>query len=134
MEDSPGTKGKILLVEDDEFLLTLVATRLRKAGYEILAANNGVEALFQIKERPALILLDLVLPGFSGLEFIAKLHQSPEAKDIPFMVLSNSAEQISKEQAKALGAVGYLVKAQSSPSEIVDAVEAFFASRQDHQA
>jgi CheY-like chemotaxis protein len=128
MEEPAGTKGKILLVEDDEFLLSLIATRLRKSGYEIFSANNGVEALFQVKEHPQLILLDLVLPGFSGFELIAKLRQSPETKDIPFIVLSNSAEQTNQQQAKELGAAGYLVKAQSSPSEIVDAVEAFFAS------
>jgi|SRR3989338_1551253 len=121
-------KGLILLVEDDEFLRSLVARSLGEAGYEVSIAMDGEEALERVHESiPDFILLDLMLPGYSGFEFIAKLRQEEATARIPFLVLSNSAETESKKESIALGAVGYLVKAQSTPPEILKAVDDYFA-------
>ncbi|MDP2594084.1 MAG: response regulator [bacterium] len=130
---SAQRKGAILLVEDDEFLRSLVARSLGEAGYEVAIATDGEEAMMRIHEGiPDLILLDLVLPGYSGFEFIAKLRQEEATAKIPFLVLSNSAETENKKGSKDLGAVGYLVKAQSNPLEIVRTVDDYFAHQPAH--
>lgn len=120
-------KKKILIVEDDEFLRDMMVHRLIETGYEVAIAKDGEEGLARAADMPDLILLDLVLPGFSGFELIAKLRQSDTMKGIPFMVLSNSAEEQNRKQGAELGAVGYLVKAQSTPTDIVENVDSFFA-------
>jgi CheY-like chemotaxis protein len=123
----PGIpKKKILLVEDDEFLRSLLIERFVQAGYEVSIAKSGAEALSEAGKLPDLILLDLVLPDFSGFDVIEKLRQSPETRDLPFMVLSNSEEQESRKQSQELNAVGYLVKARSTPSSIIAAINAYF--------
>lgn len=129
MNDSlAGTrKKKILLVEDDEFLRDLMVRRLVENDYDVMIAKNGDEGLARAADAPDLILLDLILPGFSGFELIAKLRQSDSTKNIPFMVLSNAAETQSKKQSTELGAAGYLVKAQSTPSDIVKDINTFFS-------
>lgn len=121
----------IVLVEDDTFLGKLVLQRLVASGYQVTSVKDGESALQFITEHPpALILLDLVLPGFGGFELIAKLRQSAATKDIPFMVLSNSEESESRRRAEEMSASGYLVKAQSSPAAIVEAVNSFFAAQE----
>lgn len=122
-------KRTVLLVEDDEFLRSLIVRRLVAAGYAVVVAKSGEEALARVAESPELILLDLVLPGMGGFELIAKLRQSEETKGIPFIVMSNSAEEENRRRAQELQASGYLVKAQSSPVAIAAAVDAFFSSR-----
>ena len=123
-------KGTILLVEDDEFLRDLLTQKLKTKGYEVAIAKDGETALsLAASQAPDLMLLDLYLPGMSGFETIAKLRQNEATAKIPFMVLSNSAEEQSKKEAEALSAERYLVKAQSTPAEIVDTIETWFSAR-----
>lgn len=123
-------KGSILLVEDDDFLRDILAGELTKKGFEIVIAGDGEKAFAQASAHiPDLILLDLVLPGMSGFELIAKLRQQDATAKIPFMVLSNSAETQMRQQSTSLGAAGYLVKAESTPPEIVESIAAWFAAR-----
>lgn len=122
------TEKQILLVEDDEFLRSLVARALEEGGYAVAIAKDGEDAIAKATNSlPDLILLDLVLPGVSGFECIAKLRQDEATAKIPFIVLSNSAEGESKKEATEMGAAGYLVKAQSTPADIKTAVDAWFA-------
>ena len=122
-------KATVLIVEDDEFLRDLVVKNLQESGYAAMVAKDGESALAGIANRkPDLILLDLILPAMSGLELMAKLKEDEATKDIPFIVLSNSAETQSKEDSVAAGAMGYLVKAQVTPVEIVAAVDEFFTN------
>src|SRR3989344_490268 len=123
-------KRNVLLVEDDEFLRDLLARKLEIKNFEVGIAKDAETALLAIEKRiPDLILLDLILPGMSGFELIAKLRQEDATATIPFMVLSNSAETQIKRESADLGAAGYLVKAQSTPAEIVGAIEAWFDTR-----
>ncbi|MBU6321235.1 MAG: response regulator [Patescibacteria group bacterium] len=130
MADAPEKQGAILLVEDDDFLRDILAGELAKEGFAVAVAPDGEKALAAASAHvPDLILLDLVLPGMSGFELIAKLRQQEATAKVPFMVLSNSAERENKQESVSLGAVGYLVKAESTPPEIVDAIKAWFAAR-----
>ena len=127
------TKGTVLLVEDDEFLRSLIVRKLAEEGYAVTIAKDGEEALMHLGSAlPDLMLLDLVLPGFSGFELVAKLREQGKGTQVSFMVLSNSAESQNREQAEELGAADYLVKAQSTPSDIVARIDTWFA--QHHAA
>jgi len=117
-------KGRIILwVEDDKFLSDLLSTKLGREGCISLYAENGERALNILQtERPDIILLDLVLPGMSGFDVLAKVKSTDEIKDIPVMVLSNLSQEADIQKAKQLGAVSYLVKAQNDPDDIMKEV------------
>ena len=130
MSTQASKAGVILLVEDDDFLRDLLTQKLEAKGFAVTIAKDGETALaLATTHLPDLILLDLFLPGMSGFEMIAKLRQNEATAKVPFMVLSNSAEEQSKKEAETLGAARYLVKAQSTPVEIVGTIESWFGAR-----
>jgi DNA-binding response OmpR family regulator len=116
---------KILLVDDDAFLRDMYAVKFTEAGYKVEAAQNGEVALRLASEHTFdVVLLDMVMPGMTGLELLEKLKAIPGAKDAKHIVLSNQGEESDKSAAQAAGAAGYIVKAESIPSEVVTKVEA----------
>ena len=119
-------KGKILVVDDDRLVLATLSYGLSQAGYEVLTADNGDDAILLAREhRPALALLDIRMEGKSGFDVAAYLR---EYCQIPFMFLSAFADDETIRQVKALGAVDYLIKPLDI-GQIVPAVDAAFASR-----
>ncbi len=120
----------ILVVEDDPILKNLLGHTF--AGrYQTLYASDGNEALALFESnKPALVLLDLMLPtmdGFAVLEAIRK--RTDAAKDVPIIVVSNLGADKDKEHAKSLGATDYLVKAEVSVEEIVAKMETILAAQ-----
>lgn len=116
-----AAKGKILVVDDDRLVLATVTHGLAKAGYEIIDADNGDDAILLAREhRPDLALLDIRMEGMSGFDVAAYLRESLQT---PFMFLSAFADDATVAQVKALGAVAYLVKPLDI-SQIVPTVEA----------
>ena len=119
-------KGKILVVDDDRLVLATLTHGLAQAGYDIIDADNGDDAILLAREhRPALALLDIRMEGKSGFDVAAYLR---EYLQIPFMFLSAFSDDATLEKVKELGAVAYLVKPLDI-RQIVPAVEAAFASR-----
>jgi len=83
------SKKKILAADDELEVLTLLEKRLSSAGYDVVTATNGKEAVELAKrERPALIVLDILMPGMDGSETAAVLHDDPNTKDIPILFLT----------------------------------------------
>lgn len=118
-----GKKGKILVVDDDRLVLATLTHGLAEAGYEIIDADNGDDAILLAREhRPDLALLDIRMEGKSGFDVAAYLR---EYCQIPFMFLSAFSDEQTVAQVKALGAVAYLVKPLDI-HQIVPAVEAAF--------
>ena len=114
----------VLVVEDDPILKNLLGHTF--AGkYQALYASDGNEALTLLEQyKPALVLLDLLLPTMGGFEVLEKVRaRTDELKSTPIIVVSNLGAESDKEKAKTLGANGYLVKAESSVDEIVAQVE-----------
>lgn len=110
---------KIVLVEDEQILQKVIAEFLELEGYKITAFSTGKEALAGIaKAEPDLILLDLILPEMSGLAVMRELNAKEATKNIPVIVLSNLGDDWSRNQALALGAKDYLVKAEHDLSVI----------------
>lgn len=123
-----STKGKILVVDDDRLVLATLTHGLAQAGYEVLDADNGDDAILLAREhRPELALLDIRMEGMSGFDVAAYLR---EYLQVPFMFLSAFADEATVAKVKELGAVAYLVKPLDI-HQIVPAVEAAFAKRSE---
>ena len=118
------SKGKILVVDDDRLVLATLSYGLAQAGYEVIDADNGDDAILLAREhRPELALLDIRMEGLTGFDVAAYLR---EFLQTPFMFLSAFADEATVAKVKELGAVAYLVKPLDI-SQIVPAVEAAFA-------
>jgi DNA-binding response OmpR family regulator len=116
---------KILVIEDDQFLRESIVQRLRKEGYEASAAIDGEEGIKKVKEeKPALVLLDLILPVLDGFEVLTKMKEDPSLLSIPVIILSNLDQKKDVERVLKLGAIDHLIKAHFTPGEIVEKVRA----------
>ncbi len=114
---------KVLIVEDDKFLLSAYRVKLTKAGFEIKIATDGEEALKILREdKPDVILLDLVMPRKDGFAVLEELKTNPVWKSIPVIVLSNLSQKEDLEKAKALGAKDYLIKSDLSLKDLVEKI------------
>lgn len=117
-------KQKILVVEDDTFLSELLVNRLVKDGFMLELAVDGESALISVrKEPPAIILLDIVLPGIDGYEVLRQLKKDPSLQKIPVLILSNLGQKDEVEQGLRLGAQEFLVKAQLDLDSIAKKVK-----------
>jgi len=122
--DAMSSKGRILVVDDDRLVLATLVHGLTQAGYEVVDADNGSDAILLADERnPALALLDIRMEGLSGFDVAAYLR---DVCRIPFMFLSAFSDRETAARVKELGAVAYLIK-PLDVGQIVPAVEAVFA-------
>lgn len=116
--------AKILIVEDDKFLRELIVKKLVKENFAAVEADDGEEGFKKIiAEKPDLVLLDLILPGIDGFEFLGKVRENQDLKNIPVIVLSNLGQREDVEKCMTLGAVDYLVKAHFTPVEIIEKIK-----------
>jgi two-component system phosphate regulon response regulator PhoB len=121
---SATTGARVLVVDDEPDIVALVAYHLAKAGYRVSTAATGPEALKAAKEeRPALVVLDLMLPGMSGYEVIEQLRGSDETSDVAVLMLTARKEEADRVRGLSLGADDYLTK-PFSPPELVLRVKA----------
>lgn len=117
-------KSKILIVEDDQFLVKIYQTKLESEGFDIELALDGEEGIEKAaKFMPELILLDLILPKMNGFEVLKKLKTDEKTKNIPVIVLSNLGQESDVKQGMELGAVDYLIKSDHSINEIIDKIK-----------
>lgn len=111
---------KILLVDDDAFLRDMYATKFSQSGDEVTAAEDGRTAVAMLKEATFdVILMDMVMPGMTGLELLDIIKQEKLNPDAKCIILSNQSESADLESAKAKGVDGYIVKAELIPSQVV---------------
>ena len=116
---APVTGERILVVDDEADIVALVAYHLARTGYRVSTAGSGTEALDAARrERPALIVLDLMLPGMSGYEVLEQLRASDATRDIGVLMLTARREEPDRIQGLSLGADDYLTK-PFSPPELV---------------
>ncbi|MEI7689930.1 MAG: response regulator [Candidatus Saccharibacteria bacterium] len=111
---------KIMLVEDDKSLREIYGVRLQAEGYEIKSAGDGEEALaMAIKERPDLILADVMMPKISGFDMLDILRATPETKDIKVIMMTALSSEDQRARGETLGANRYLVKSQVGIEDVV---------------
>lgn len=114
---------KILLVEDDKSLREIYGVRLLAEGYDIVSAGDGEEALaMAIKERPALILSDVMMPKISGFDMLDILRSATETKDIKVIIMTALSSEDQRARGEQLGADRYLVKSQVGIEDVVRTV------------
>ena len=110
---------RVLVVDDEPDIVALVAYHLAKAGYRVATASSGNDALDSVRrERPAIIVLDLMLPGMSGYEVLEQLRANEATRDVAVLMLTARREEADRIQGLSLGADDYLTK-PFSPQELV---------------
>lgn len=115
--------AKILLVEDDQSLREIYGIRLTAEGYEIVPAGDGEEALaVAVRERPDLIISDVMMPKISGFDMLDILRSTPETKDIKVIMMTALSSDDQRERGERLGADRFLVKSQVGIEDVVNAV------------
>lgn len=124
-EETHGKKN-ILVVEDDKFLGQLISKRMGEDKLNFRLATSGEAALEEVgKDKPDMVVLDLLLPGMNGYEVLEALKKDDNTKDIPVLVLSNLGQQSEKDRAFELGADGFMVKADADLDEILKVIQNF---------
>lgn len=117
---------KIMLIEDEEILSGLLKRKLEENGYEVIVAFDGEEGMeIMKKQKPDMVLLDIVMPKMGGFEVMEKMNKMPglSLKEIPVIIVSNSGQPVEIEKAQDLGIRDYLIKTQFDPQEVVDKVK-----------
>lgn len=122
--DPLGSWAKIVIVEDDISLADIYKTRLELLGYVCFIAPDGIEALRLIeKERPSLVLLDIMLPKLAGNQILRVMRESQWGKDTKVLVISNLNEADAPPGLRELGIEGYAVKANLSNDQVDQLVD-----------
>lgn len=121
--------SKVLIVEDDQFLSKMYAKKFQIAGYEVQLAGDGVEGLSKMRMfKPDLVLMDIMMPKLNGLDAISQAKADQMIKAIPIIVLTNLSNTDDAAEAVKRGAIGYLVKSDYTPTQVVDKVREQLAS------
>ncbi len=125
-------EDKIILVEDDFGLRDLYTYVFQKAGYLMVVAQDGEEAVLLAKQNPdaKVILLDVMLPKMHGIDVLKKLKGDDTTKNIPVIFLSNLTEENIVQEGLKIGALAYIVKARVTPQQIVDKVKVFLTPQE----
>ncbi len=114
---------RILLVEDDQLLSSILTSSFRDAHYEVVCAYDGDSAVARAIERHFdIILLDILLPGKDGFEVLSAMKSMDATRNIPVIVISNLSDDASKERMRTGGAVSYIVKAHSTPQLLLEEI------------
>ena len=114
---------KILVVDDDPFILRTIALKFQKNDYEVFVAKNAEEAETVLASSvPDIVLLDIILPKVNGLEILKKIKSNPEKKMIPVVIFSNLGSNQEIKTALDLGATKYIVKADLTPDLVVEEI------------
>lgn len=114
---------KIMLVEDDQSLREIYSIRLTAEGYEIVVAGDGEEALATaVKEKPNLIIADVMMPKISGFDMLDILRSTPETKDVKVIMMTALSSEDQRERGESLGADRYLVKSQVGIEDVINVV------------
>lgn len=115
---------KLLIVEDEVVLMDMYLAKLHKLGLTILSANSAEQG-FAIakKEKPDLILLDIILPMGNGVDLLEKIRKDEDTKDLKVLTFSNYDEPDTKKKALQLGSIDYLIKTNYTPNQIFKIIQ-----------
>lgn len=115
---------KILLIEDDPFLLNMYAAKFELENFNIIIADNGEKGLaLAIKESPDVILLDIMLPNMDGFEVLQRIKSDSRLSKITVILLTNLSQKDDVDKGLNMRAEDYLIKAHFTPSEVVEKVK-----------
>lgn len=115
-------KYTVFLVDDDKFLLEMYRKKFEQYGAEVEIADGSEKALTRLREgaTPDILILDIIMPSMDGLDLLATIRKENLSPNSTVIMLTNESDREKIERAKSLGIKGYIVKATSIPSEVVD--------------
>jgi DNA-binding response OmpR family regulator len=120
---------KVLIVEDDQLIFSILSRELADAGFEVSNAFDGEQAVDVTREqKPDLVLLDILLPRKNGFEVLQSLKADSELSSIPVVILSNLGQPEDIQKGRELGAIDYMVKVEFEPKQIVSKVRTLLAA------
>lgn len=119
-----GDKRKILIVDDDTFLLDMYAFKFSQHNFEVHTASGGLQVIEKLKDglKPDVMLMDIIMPEMDGFEMLEKINKDNLSPNSIKIILSNKSQQSDVERGNSLGASGYIVKANSTPTEVIEQV------------
>jgi DNA-binding response OmpR family regulator len=124
-----GSRLSILILDDEPYILALLKVIFSKAGFQVLMAKSGKEGLQVLEQRnPDIILSDIMMPEMNGYEFLNRVQQSEQLKQIPFIFLTAKDKPVDVEIGLKLGVDDYVVKG-TNPQVIIDKVNAVLLKR-----
>ncbi len=117
-------KKKILIVDDDTFLLDMYALKFSQNNFEVHTADGGAPAIEKLEKglNPDVILMDIIMPEIDGFEMLEKINAKKLSPNSIKIILSNKSQQSDIDRGAILGASGYIVKANSTPVEVINQV------------
>jgi len=119
----------LLIVEDDPYVVRLYQRLFRLEKFQVTVAVDGSDGIKKAKTlKPALILMDIMMPIINGLEALKQLKADEATKDIPIIMLTNVGEEAIIELAYSLGAIGYMVKSEFTPQEVLERVRPYLTA------
>ena len=122
------TGKHILIIEDDELLREIYATKLTMEGFAVDTAVDGMEGLEKATHKePDMILLDMIMPRMTGLEFLKAYRPSTNHPKVKTLIMSNKSSTNEMNQAKTMGVLDYLIKSQHTPQDIAERVRNYLA-------
>ena len=117
-------KKRILIIEDDSMLREMYVMKLEKSGYAISQAGEGSEGLaLAKKQKPDIILLDIILPKIDGFAVLQEIKATTPLKDVPVVLLTNLGQESDRTRGEKLGAVDYIVKANVTPAQVEEKIK-----------
>jgi len=120
-----GEKRKILIVDDDSFLLDMYALKFSQNNFEVYTAGGGMQAIEKLKGglSPDVMLMDIIMPEMDGFEMLTEINKENLCPNGIKIVLSNKSQQSDIDEGNRLGVAGYIVKANSTPTEVIEQVK-----------
>jgi DNA-binding response OmpR family regulator len=121
---------KILFIEDDALIVKIYTARLTKDGYEVFTADNGEDGIkIALEKRPDLVVLDVMMPKVDGFGVLEKLRADANFTKVPILLYSNLAQEEELKRALAMGATEFIVKANISPTELVEKIKKYLGNK-----
>ena len=123
-------KVLLLIVEDEVTLANMYAEKLRIEGFDVDIAHDGLEGFEKMKlEQPNLVLMDIMMPNLNGLDTLERAKQDPTTKNIPILMLTNLSGIADIQAAVKKGAVGFIVKSELTPGEVVQKIRSILQAQ-----
>lgn len=124
-----GKPLKVMIVDDDQFLLNMYSLKFKNDGFEVVLETSAVNALQKLKDgyTPDIVLLDFIMPDMNGLDFLEHVRKANFIPQAKIIALTNQNQPDDVDRAKKLGVLKYIVKASTIPSEVVNEVKKILA-------
>lgn len=127
MTEETNDKKTIMIVEDDAFIGDIYEVKLKDAGYNVILASNGRDAIEKLEggTKPNILLLDIVMPYMDGFDVLEALGKRDEWKKLPVVLLTNLSQKDDVDRGMALGAKDFLIKSHFTPTEVLAKVQKY---------